>query len=578
MKKQNPVSSNASELRLKAEKQLKKQRSKSASIHVEADKLKLIHELEVHQIELEMQNEELRQAIDKAELAEEKYLELFDFAPIGYLTLSKKGEIIELNFSAANMLGKERSKLINGIFEFYISVDTRHIYNQFIEKVFKSKVKESCEVMLVMRGHMPKYLNITGIVSKNGRQCLIMLHDITIRKLAEKDLLVAKDKAEENDRLKSVFLANISHEIRTPMNGILGFAKLLKQAELTYEEKLQFINIIEESGFRLLNIVNDLVDFSKIESGQMNFSHAPSNINEQIYTIYTFFKYEVERKGMQFSFKNSLPENESIIITDREKIYAILTNLVKNAIKFSNEGTIEFGYEKKDDYLEFFVRDTGIGIAKEKHEAIFKRFVQANDSLSRNFEGAGLGLAITKAYVELLGGNIWVESEVGKGSVFYFTIPYNSQFEEDVNIENGYPVEEVPLKLSKVLVVEDNEVSIMLFTQLIGKYCDQILIARNGVEAVKACKQNPDIEIVLMDISMPIMDGYEATRQIRKFDKDMVIIAQTAHAFENEKEKILAVGCNDYISKPIDAYLLKMLLKKYKSNGSEYAKQPVSKG
>ncbi len=418
-------------------------------------------------------------------------------------------------------------------------------------------------MILAKHGHLSKYVNITGTVNKDGQQCLIMMSDITRSKHTETDLLKAKEKAEENDRLKSVFLANISHEIRTPMNGILGFAKLLKQSDLTYEEKQEFINIIEESGFRLLNIINDLVDFSKVESGQMKIASAATNINEQIHTIYTFFKYEVERKGMQFSYLNSLPDNEAIIITDREKIYAILTNLVKNAIKFSNDGIVEFGYVKKGENLEFFVKDTGIGIAKDKHKEIFKRFVQADNVLSRNYEGTGLGLAITKAYVELLGGDIWVESELGKGSVFYFTIPYDSEFEKADNLQDGYMVDETTVKLRKILVVEDNEVSIMLFAKLVGKYCDQILYARNGVEAVEACMQNPDIEIVLMDISMPIMDGYEATRQIRKFNEEIIIIAQTAHAFEDEKERILAAGCNDYISKPIDAYLLKMLLKRY---------------
>jgi signal transduction histidine kinase/ActR/RegA family two-component response regulator len=423
--------------------------------------------------------------------------------------------------------------------------------------------------MLSKHGYLSRYVHITGTVSKNGNQCLIMLIDITRRKKAESDLLNAKDRAEESDRLKSVFLANISHEIRTPMNGILGFAKLLKQSDLTYEEKLEFINIIEESGFRLLNIINDLVDFSKVEAGQMKIANSASNINEQIQTIYTFFKYEVERKGMQFSYRNSLPANEAIVITDREKIYAILTNLIKNAIKFTNEGNIVFGYEKKGKYLEFFIRDTGIGIPKEKQKEIFKRFVQADNELSRNYDGAGLGLAITKAYIELLGGIIWVESEVGKGSVFYFTIPHIPEFEKDAHIHNGVSVEEIPVKLHKILIVEDNEVSILLFTKLVGKYCDKILYARNGIEAVEACKQNPDIEIVLMDISMPVMDGYEATRQIRKFNEDIVIIAQTAHAFEDEKERILAAGCDDYIPKPIDAYLLKMLLKRYLNRENE---------
>jgi PAS domain S-box-containing protein len=563
MKKQDNAITDKKTLRLKAEEQLKKLRSKAASIPIEADTLKLIHELEVHQIELEMQNEELKLATDKAQQAEEKYLELFDFAPTGYLTLSNRGEIIDLNYSAAGLLGKERAQLINSTFEFFISVDSRYIFNHFLEKIYKSKMKETCEVMLAKHGNYYKYVNISGIVGKNGDQCLIIMMDITRRKQAEKDLLKAKIKAEENDRLKSVFLANISHEIRTPMNGILGFTKLLKQNDLTYEERLEFINIIEDSGLRLLNIINDLVDFSKVESGLMQIASAASNINEQIQTIYTFFKYEVERKGIQFSYQNALPDHEAIVVTDREKIYAILTNLVKNAIKFSYEGTIEFGYEKKGDYLEFFVKDMGIGIAKEKQKDIFKRFIQADSALSRNFEGTGLGLAISKAYVELLGGEIWVESEMGKGSVFYFTIPYNSDFVKEVTAQTEYTDDEIPFRLNKVLIVEDNEVSIMLFTKLINKYCNEILYARNGYEGVKLCRQNPDIEIVLMDISMPVMDGYEATRQIRKFNEDVIIIAQTAHAFKDEKERILEAGCDDYIAKPIDAYLLKMLMRRY---------------
>ena len=247
------------------------------------------------------------------------------------------------------------------------------------------------------------------------------------KKLKEKnaELIIAKEHAEESDRLKSSFLANMSHEIRTPMNGILGFTDLLKEPDLTSEEKERYIEIIDKSGVRMLNIINDLIDISKIEAGQMEVFISETNISEQCKYLYTFFKPEVEAKGMQFYLKNSLSEKEVIINTDKEKLYAILTNLIKNAIKYSKKGYIEFGYERKDKYLEFFIKDTGIGIVKEKQKAVFERFIQADLTLSKKFEGAGLGLSITKAYVEMLGGKIWVESEEGKGSQFYFTIPYN---------------------------------------------------------------------------------------------------------------------------------------------------------
>jgi len=239
------------------------------------------------------------------------------------------------------------------------------------------------------------------------------------------ELIAAKDKAEESDKLKSAFLANMSHEIRTPMNGILGFADLLKEPELTGEEKQEYISIIEKSGLRMLNIINDLIDISKVESGQMEISISEINVNEQIEYIYTFFKQEIKRKGMQIIFRNDLSLQEAYIQTDREKLYAILTNLVKNSIKYSDIGTIELGYLLKDNFLEYYIKDTGIGIPPDKQEAIFDRFIQADITDKRAFQGAGLGLTISKSYVEMLGGKIWVESENGNGSIFYFTIPYN---------------------------------------------------------------------------------------------------------------------------------------------------------
>jgi PAS domain S-box-containing protein len=389
--------------------------------------------------------------------------------------------------------------------------------------------------------------------------------DITDRKLAEIELLKAKIRAEESDRLKSAFLANMSHEIRTPMNGILGFTGLLKEPKLTGDEQQEYIAIIEKSGIRMLNIINDIISISKVEAGQVEISITRTNIKEQLEYIYTFFKPEATQKGIQLINRNALQASESIIETDREKLYAVLTNLVKNAIKFTAGGTIVLGCETKDRNFQFFVSDTGPGILADQKELIFERFRQGSELLTRNYEGAGLGLSISKAFVEMLGGKIWVESEVGKGSVFYFTIPYHPLSPESSMPENA--VEEVKVEASvknlKILIAEDDETSEMLISMAVGKFSREILKARTGNEAIAACRNNTDIDLVLMDVKMPEMDGYEATRQIRQFNSQVVIIAQTAYSLIGDYEKAMAAGCNDYIPKPLNIAKLKNLIQKH---------------
>jgi len=388
--------------------------------------------------------------------------------------------------------------------------------------------------------------------------------EITIKERT-KELVNAKDKAEEGDRLKSAFLANMSHEIRTPMNGILGFAELLKEPHLTLEEQQDFIQTIQISGERMLNTINNIVDVSKIESGLMKVDINETNINEKIEFTYKFFKPAIENKGLKFLFKNGLPLNEAIIKTDNEKVYGILTNLVRNAIKFTSEGSIEFGYEKKGVFLEFYVKDTGIGIPKNQREFVFDRFRQGINGINRLYEGSGLGLSICKSYVEMLGGSIWFESQEGKGSTFFFTIPY--QFEEEVKTEikdvDSSEIKKVQMKNLKILIAEDDEVSYSLLKITIQKIGKEFLHAITGVQAIEACRCNPDLDLVLMDIRMPMMDGIEATRQIRQFNKDVIIIAQTAYAFAGDSEKALEAGCNDYISKPINKTLLFELIRKH---------------
>ncbi len=276
---------------------------------------------------------------------------------------------------------------------------------------------------------MTASLILTEISSlKEMERRLIHYQNNLEKKVQERtrELNEAKEKAEESDHLKSAFLANMSHEIRTPMNGILGFADLLKDPGLSGEEQKKYIQVIEKSGDRMLNIINDIIDISKIESGQMELNNSLTNINKQLDYIYTFFKNEVEAKGLNLFFHAPLPSSEAVMETDAEKLYAVLTNLVKNAIKFTSNGAIEFGYTFHKEYLRFFVKDTGIGIQKERLAAIFDRFVQADIFDKQAHQGAGLGLSISKAYVKMMGGRLWVDSKPGEGSVFYFTLPFRT--------------------------------------------------------------------------------------------------------------------------------------------------------
>ena len=426
------------------------------------------------------------------------------------------------------------------------------------------------------KGHIYRLIGISRNISETKNltnQLLIQNERLT---LLNADLLVSKEKAEGSDRLKSAFLANMSHEIRTPMNGILGFAELLKMPDLTGEQQEEYIQIIKKSGDRMLNIINDIVDISKIESGQMKILLTETKINEQTEFITTFFRPEAEKKGIRITCKNGLSDNQAIIRSDREKVYAILTNLIKNAIKYTDTGIIELGYHLRSassyakseltttdpsDRLEFYVKDTGIGVPKDRLQAIFDRFVQADISDSRAFQGAGLGLSISKAYVQMLGGEIWVESEEGQGSVFYFSLPYYPLKERAWPVDSDkFSMDVKAAKKLKILIVEDDEISQMLISIAFIKYSKEILKADNGIDAVEICRNNPDLDLVFMDIKLPGIDGYETTRQIRCFNTTVYIIAQTAYGLINERETALRAGCNEFVAKPLNINFLKELI------------------
>ncbi len=423
---------------------------------------------------------------------------------------------------------------------------------------------------------------ISSILDKEGRisYFIAVKEDITEKKKMVADLIKAKERAEESDNLKTAFLNNISHEIRTPFNGILGFLPLLQSNDLTSFDRDEFMSMINKSAYRLMNTINDIVEISQIQTGQIMPTKSEINLQNMPDELFYHFKTDAERKGLKFTVRNHLPDNLERISTDNRKLNSILSILIGNAIKFTKTGFIELSIELVDkacrddacivSAIQFSVKDTGIGIPHDKHLAIFDLFMQVDGSSTRQFEGSGLGLAIASAYVKMLGGEIWVKSnEEGKagetGSTFYFTIPCNCESDEKTIIQNAVAENQVDKEVIKlkILIAEDDRDSAKLLSFTVKPFCYEVLFAETGVEAVEACRNITDIDLVLMDIKMPEIDGYEATRQIRKFNANIVIIAQTAFALPGDREKATSAGCNDYVSKPYNQAILISLIKKY---------------
>ena len=396
------------------------------------------------------------------------------------------------------------------------------------------------------------------------------------------ELEKVKEKAEESDRLKSAFLANMSHEIRTPMNGILGFAELLKDRDLSVEDKEEYTKIINELGNDLLQIINDILDISNIEANQVKIEIEECSVNTLFSELYMIFDSEKSKKNktnIKIRINKAFEDKNSYIYADETRLRQVLSNLISNALKYTNEGQIEIGYQLINNNLRFYIKDTGIGIPKDKQKIIFERFRQADESRTRKHKGTGLGLAISKRLVELMGGEIWVESEgienlnifsadkqktSRKGSVFYFTFPYQpvyqiAEIDDNKNNENTI----FNWKNKKILIVEDDSASFQYLEAVMEETQVHIIHTTDGEKAVEICKVNQDIDLVLMDIQLPKMDGYEATRQIKKVRKNLPVITQTAYAMKEDRKMSIEAGCNDYISKPINLKTLMTTLDKY---------------
>lgn len=534
-------------------------------------------------------NIEYKRALEALKFSEIRYRRLFETAKDGILILDAvTGRIKDVNPFLIKLLGYSKAEFLGkGIWEIGILRDVAESKEKFMELKQKSYVRYENLPLETAYGRKINVEFVSNVYSENNQEVIqCNIRDITARKLVEKDLIIAnmelefqnqekekstleltkaKEKAEESDRLKSAFLANMSHEIRTPMNGILGFSSLLKEPGLSGAAQQEYITMIEKSGARMLNIINNIVNISKIEAGLMEVNLNACNISEQIEYVCDFFKPEVEKKGMHLLITNIFHADELNIKTDQEKLYAILTNLIKNSIKYSCKGFIQIGCSIKGKFIEFFVKDTGIGIPQNRQEAIFERFIQADVTDKKAYQGAGLGLSIAKSYVELLGGEIWLESQENIGTTFYFTIPFKPEKAIEPAIKETEQLAEPMIDIDnlKILIAEDDSTSEKLLTLGVGKFSRQILTVKTGTEAVAFCRTHPDIDLILMDIQMPGMDGYEATRQIRLFNKNVIIIGQTASVLSGDREKAIMAGCNDYIPKPIKVDDLQEMIRKY---------------
>ncbi|NOZ46474.1 MAG: response regulator, partial [Chlorobi bacterium] len=429
----------------------------------------------------------------------------------------------------------------------------------YFEKLKEKKGSTSVKVKIENKNYLVKSV----LLDNNSK--LTDYYDITEIEKAKSQLIRAVKKAQESDRLKSAFLANMSHEIRTPLNGIIGFAEILRSSKITKDKVYSFSDIIIQRSHYLLELINDILDLSKLEAGQVKVKEARTSINLIFDDIFVFFNSQSHlKKDVKLKYINTLNRNQSSIITDDLRLRQILINLISNAFKFTETGNIEFGCSLLDSKnLQFYIKDTGLGIPSDKQALIFERFGQVENTISRTHTGTGLGLAISKNLVNLMGGKIWLESIENEGTTFYFTMPYKP-------FKKTNPIHEIEItsktynwQNKTILIVEDDEISLKYLKQILMDTKVEIITTGNGKKAVEICYTNWSIDLVIMDIMLPDMDGHEATRLIKQIRKKLPIIAQTANVQTKNREKSEKAGCDEFIIKPINSDSLLGLINKY---------------
>jgi len=523
-------------------------------------------------------NTQNRLAQLKLDESERRLAEVLESGNIVSLLLNKDGIIKYCNNYLLQITGYTQNEVLEkNWFEIFIPKELKdEMHQNFFNSIHSGNIVKDYENLILSKSGEQFHISWYNTVFHSNSNVIIGVASIGVnitkrkvyeKKLEEKNneykqinekLLEAKEKAEESERLKSAFLQNMSHEIRTPLNAISGFSGMLNKPGLSEEKRKSFVSIVQNSSQQLISIITDILTISSLETKQEKANINKVCINNIIVDLLSIFKQQAQNQNISLYAKQQLNEKQSEIYTDRTKITQILTNLLTNALKFTHEGFIEFGYNLNDSELEFYVKDSGIGIKPEFHEKIFERFRQADKSINKLYGGTGLGLAISKAFVELLGGKIWVQSELEKGSTFYFTIPYK-------------PVNEIyktitPTKQNEnfktILVAEDEEYNFLFIEELLIDLDLKLIHSKDGKETIEIYKSNANIDLILMDIKMPIMTGYEAAKIIKELKPDLPIVAQSAYALEHDRVKYEGIF-DDYLTKPINENDLKQIVMKY---------------
>jgi PAS domain S-box-containing protein len=513
---------------------------------------------------------ELQEKIDRLQASQKNLQTLINSMSDAIIIHDLEGRILSLNEQAKfifNIDEREAGKYT--IFDVTSPRQQVSGLKQIWETVSENtpKIIECIGLQLETKKELDLQVSISPTLWNEQPAIVAVIRDFSERKKYEQDLLRAKERAEEANRLKTEFLNNMSHEIRTPMNGIIGFADLLGVPDLNQEQRLYYSRIVQNSSHQLLRIIDDILEISTLETKQISLNEEVFCLNDFLMELFSVFNLKAKERSLPIYVKKALDQSRSQIVTDKVKLNKILSNLLENALKFTNEGFIEMGYQLDGDQLEMYVRDTGIGIGVANQERIFERFSQAAKEVSSKHGGLGLGLSISKENAQLLGGDIRVESEIGKGSVFYVTIPYQpalkstSLFASDLN-----QVKDHENNQKVILVAEDEEINYFYIEALFEKNKDlkvHLLHAKNGQEAVDICLSNGAVDLVLMDIKMPVMNGLDATAKIKSALPGLPIIAQTAYSTDSDRELALQHGCDDFISKPIDKDKLFELVQLY---------------
>ncbi|MFB6317394.1 response regulator [Saccharicrinis sp. FJH54] len=485
------------------------------------------------------------------------YYTLFQKAPVVYLVLNETYRILDVNHKGIDLLGKTKENLRSALFTDYIVPDYKEIFNYYMEQVRSMSDLGFCEVKLKSADGKALFVRILGKFNHNdtdGNEFWLNIVDVNSQKEYESKILSERDKARQSDLHKSTFLADMSHEIRTSMNSIIGFSNLLADRGISDEQKRNYLGTIKESGNQLLKTINDVIDLSKLDAGQLKINRAECNMIEicsYCYNVISNDPVKLQKKDVELRLNFTEKNRDINVFSDSERIKQILIYLLTNAVKFTDRGFIDFGFNIKHydqkPFVEFYVKDTGCGIPTENLQQIFNRFYRAGNSEDQ--VGAGLGLSISKGLVELLGGDIYVSSKVNAGSVFSFAIPFvsgNTKKAEKTISDNAA----LNMEGMTIIIAEDDEASYLYLRELLSGFNASIERAKNGKELLKLT-DTEEPALILLDINMPEMDGYEALIKLKSKKISSKIIVQTAYALSEEKQRFVNAGADGYISKPI---------------------------